>query len=355
MKIERIHVLRATMPRTDPQWRTASYAASAVEGLILQVYADGHRGIGAAIARPRGTPADELERELTGPVRELLVGQDASAHTLILRSLQAAEVHRSLVSAVDIALYDLLGKAANLPCHALWGGAVRSTIPIVRMVGIKPPAELVTAVGEMMGQGFTHFKVKLGTGIAEDAARIRALREVYGDGVWLGIDGNGAYSVDDAIALSRALEPLDVRLIEQPINYADLEGLARLTAASPVPVMADQYVNGMQAALEVCRRRAAHVISVKVGQTGSIDQCRHVAAMCLTSGVRVHIGGTAHPCVIDAALAHLAVSVPGIDEECEVGEFLALRDDPTGGARIEDGRYVVGSAPGLGVTLSPAV
>ncbi|MPZ15035.1 MAG: hypothetical protein GEU73_11530, partial [Chloroflexi bacterium] len=121
----------------------------------------------------------------------------------------------------------------------------------------------------------------------------------------------------------------------------------------PVPVMADQYVNSLRAALEVCRRRAAHVISVKIGQTGSIDECRHVAAMCIASGVRVHIGGTAHPCVIDAAQAHLAVSVPGIDEACEVGEFLALQNDPTAGARTDGGCYLLDSTPGLGVTLSP--
>ncbi|MPZ15667.1 MAG: hypothetical protein GEU73_14800, partial [Chloroflexi bacterium] len=163
MNVDGIDVVRATMPRVDPQWRTASYAASSVEGLILQVHADGHTGLGAAIARPNGTPADVLERAFIDPVRRLLVGRDVSAHTLILHSLQMAEVHRSVVSAVDMALYDLLGKAVNLPCHALWGGAVSSTLQIVRMVGIKPPAELVTAVGSMMEEGFTHFKVKLGT------------------------------------------------------------------------------------------------------------------------------------------------------------------------------------------------
>src|SRR5439155_25869079 len=127
-------------------------------------------------------------------------------------------------------------------------------------------------------------------GIDEDVDRVRALRDAFGDRPWLGIDGNGAYSVDDAIALSRALEPFDVKLIEQPIDYTDLEGLVRLTASSPIPIMADQYVNGIKAAAEVCQRRAAHAISIKVGQTGSIENCRHVAALCQGFGVRVHTG-----------------------------------------------------------------
>src|SRR5439155_22967116 len=206
-----------------------SYAASSVDGLFVEVQADGVAGIGATIARPKGVPAAELEAQLVGPVRERLVGQDAFELSLILRSLREAGVHQSVISAVDIALNDLLGKAANLPCYALWGGAVRESVNVVRMVGIKPPGDLVEAVDGLIGDGFSHFKVKLGTGIAEDVARVRALREAFGDRPWLGIDGNGAYSVDEAIALSRALEPFDVKLIEQPIDYTDLEGLVRLT------------------------------------------------------------------------------------------------------------------------------
>ncbi|HXF83522.1 MAG TPA: enolase C-terminal domain-like protein [bacterium] len=353
MKIESLRVVRASMPRIDPEWRTASYAASEVQAALVEVSAGGAVGVGALAARPpgKGTPIEELEQQLSGPVRELVVGQDALARTALLERLHAAGLHRSTVSAVDIALHDLLGQVTELPCYALWGGAALPEVHVVRMVGIKPPDRLVAAVGDLVEQGYTHVKVKLGTGIAEDVERIRALRQAYGDRIWIGIDGNGAYSVEDAIALSRALEPLDVRLIEQPIEYADLDGLARLTAASPVPIMADQVVNSVAAALEVCRLRAAHVVAIKIGQTGSIDECRQVARMCLAFGLRVHVGGGAHPAVIDAAAAHVAVSVPGIDPEAEIGECFALAGDPTSGYTIEGGRWRPGAAPGFGVAI----
>lgn len=336
------------MPRVDPQWRTASYAANVVEGAILEIQAGDAVGVGAAVARPNGIPAEVLERELKGPVSGVLLKSDALERSEIHRALLTLPIQRSVAIAVDIALHDLLGKATGLPCYKLWGGAVRPALSVVRMVGIKPPGELVDAVADFVQEGFTHFKVKVGTGIAEDVARIRALRAEFGDRLWIAIDGNGAYSVDDAIELSRGLEPLDVRLVEQPIDYADLDGLARLTAASPIPIMADQYVSGMKAALEVCQRHAAHVVSLKIGQAGSIDDCRHIAAACLESGIRVHIGGGARPAVVDAAHAHLALAIPWVDEECEVGECLALRDDPTEAIAIESGRYVPRAAPGLG-------
>lgn len=350
--IRSVQVRRARMPRVDPEWRTASYAASVLEGFALTIEADGLTGIGGTSAHPTGIPADELDAQLNGLVRDKLLGADPFARTRIIADLRAAGAHRSAVTAVDFALHDLLGKAAELPCYALWGGAAVPSLGVVRMVGIKAPAALVTAVGTMVGQGFSHFKVKLGTGIAEDVDRIRALRDNFGGSIWIGIDGNGSYAVDDAIELSRALEPYDVKLIEQPINYRDLEGLIRLTGASPVPIMADQYVNSPAAALEVCQRHAADVISLKIGQLGSLDECRSAAAMCLNFGIGVHIGGSAHPAVVDAAHAHLAVSVPGISAECEIGESLAVEGDPTTGLGIRDGRWEPSTSPGLGISLA---
>jgi len=350
MRIARVSVGRASMPRVDPSWRTATYAASAVEGLIVEVEADGLVGIGGTAAHPNSVTGDVLEAQLKGPVSNALVGTDALERTAIRERLRGAQLHRSAVSAVDLALNDLVGKRAGLPCHALWGGAVRPGGEVIRFVGVKSPTELVAAAGALMEEGFTHLKVKLGTGLAEDVERIRALRSDFGDRVWIAVDGNGAYRTDGAIELSRALEPYDVRLIEQPIDYDDLEGLARLTAASPIPIMADQSVRGVDSALEVCRRHAAHVVSIKAGQTGSLDECRRVAEMCLAFGIRVHVGGGGHPCVVDAAMAQVAVSVPGIEEECEVGEHLAVSGDITSGL-IRNGRFEVTDAPGLGVSI----
>jgi L-Ala-D/L-Glu epimerase len=354
MKIESVRVVRASMPRVDPEWRTASYAASDVQGLLIEIAAGGVVGIGGLAARPpgKGTPVEELEAQLTGPIRQALIGQDALERTVLLQRLAGLGLHKPVVSAVDIALHDLLGQATELPCYALWGGAALPEVAVVRMVGIKPPDKLVASVGAMMDEGYTHFKVKLGTGVAEDETRVRALRDAYGDRIWIGIDGNGAYSVDDAIALSRALAPYDVRLIEQPIDYTDLDGLVRLTASSPIPIMSDQIVTSVASALEVCQRRAAHVVAIKVGQTGSIDQCRQVAEMCLAFGLRVHVGGGAHPAVIDAAAAHVAVSVPGIDPEAEIGECFALTDDPITGFNFTGGRWRPSTAPGFGISLT---
>jgi L-alanine-DL-glutamate epimerase-like enolase superfamily enzyme len=351
VKITDVRVTRINMPRVDPAWRTSSYAGNAVEGFILEIDADGATGIGGTAAHPSNISGDKLEAELSGPVRSALLGSDPLAGNVIRERIRKANVYTRSFIAADLALYDLTGKLANLPCHALWGGALRPQVRVVRMVGIKPPAELKTAVGQLVEQGITHMKVKVGTGIQEDVERISALRKVFGNTIWIGIDGNGAYTPQQAIELSRALVPYDVGLIEQPIDYRDLEGLARVTAASPIPVMADQCVHDVKSALEVCQRRAAHIVSIKATKMGSLAECRRIFEVCQAFGVRVHIGGSAGPAVLDIAQAQLAASLSGMDEECEVGEFQALKGDPTSGATIKNGCVEVGSSPGWGLRL----
>src|SRR3954470_20134885 len=112
MRIEKLRVRQVAMPRVDPTWRTASYAASTVDACIVEIDAAGVSGVGGLAARPpgRGTAADELTAQIHGPVRKLRVGTDALERLDLLDPLRDAGVHRSILSAVDMALYDLLGK-----------------------------------------------------------------------------------------------------------------------------------------------------------------------------------------------------------------------------------------------------
>ena len=352
MKITDVRVTRLKMPRVDPAWRTASYADNSVDGFILEIDADGRTGIGGTAGHPRSMPADKLEAQLRGPIRTALIGADPLTGNAVRQAIGKSNVDARASIAADLALYDLAAKIANLPCHALWGGALRPNIRIVRMVGIKEPYELAVTVGELLEQGITHMKVKVGTGIKEDVERIRALRKSFAERICIGIDGNGAYTPEEAIELSCALAPYNVQLIEQPIDYRDLDGLARVTAASPIPIMADQCVDDAKSALEVCQRKAAHVVSVKASKMGSLDECRRVFEICRAFGVRVHIGGSAGPAVVDIAAAQLAASFAAVDEDCEVGEFQALNGEPTVGATVKNGCVEIGNAPGWGLSLA---
>jgi L-Ala-D/L-Glu epimerase len=351
--IDDVRIRKITMERVDPNWRTASYAASSLDVYILEVVAGGTVGIGGTAAHPSSTPTGELEAQLHGPIMNALKGEDALAGNMIRKKLGMISLYSRARMAADLALHDLLGKITNLPCYALWGGALRRSIDVVRMVGIKPPAELERGVRELIEQGYRHLKVKIGRGDPrEEAERIRIVRQAAGRNAWIGVDANGAFTPEEAIALSYSLEKYGVALIEQPVKYQDLDGLARVTAASAIPIMADQCVHDVVSALALCQRRAAHVVSLKVTKMGSLDECRRVAELCHAFGIRSHIGGSAGPAVVDAAQAQLAAAMPEIDGECEVGEFLALKENPFSGVTIREGQLELASAPGLGVSLT---
>ena len=351
-KISKVDIKRINLPRADPAWRTSIYAGTSVEGFIVEITANKTVGIGGSAAHPLVISGDDVEAQLNGPVREILMGADLYDGSRIRESLKAAKVHSRASIAADLALYDLLGKIAKVPGYVLLGGKFRPSVTVVRMVGVKAPPELKATVADLVSQGLTHFKIKIGTTIEEDVARIRALREAFADKIWIGVDGNGAYSVDAAIELSKALHAYQVGLIEQPIPDEDVDGLVRLTAASPIPIMADQCVEDVESAVAVCQKRAAHVVSIKATKMGSLEECRRITEVCHAFGVHVHFGGSAAPAVVDVAAAHLAASLPGIDEECEVGEFQALQGDPFRGAPLRNGRMELGTKPGWGLTLA---
>ena len=131
MKITDVRITRVHMPRVDAGWKTASYAANAVEGFILEIDADGVTGIGATAGHPNSMPAEKLDAQLNGPVRAALLGADALSGNAVRETIRRVNVHARASIAADLALYDLAGKLADLPCHALWGGAIRPNVKIV--------------------------------------------------------------------------------------------------------------------------------------------------------------------------------------------------------------------------------
>src|SRR4051794_25498040 len=130
MKIQDVKIRRVSMPRRDPQWATARYSATqggyeAIQGFVLTAVADGIEGIGATAAHLWQITGDDLQQQLEGPLREVLEGADA---------LNANEMHQRISSlnlsprarlGADLLVQDLVGKKLGLPCHALWGGAIK--------------------------------------------------------------------------------------------------------------------------------------------------------------------------------------------------------------------------------------
>ncbi len=354
MKIERLTFIPHRLKRRFP-WQTASYSADMVEAFYVKIETDsGLIGIGAASVMPssRSDPFEAGLEVIQSATTALFLGKDPlfiEALMLALeRSVQGYGRHKV---AVELALYDLAGKAHNVPVSTLLGGRTRELIPVLKMLGMGTPEWMAERAGLFVSQGYRYLKVKLGAGLERDRERFSAVRKTVGSDVILTGDFNGAYDAATAIKVIEALAPDGLAMAEQPVPAGDLVGMAAVTQAVRPIVLADQSVRSPKDVFEVARAGAAKAVSIKLLKFGGIRGSLAVAEVCQSAGLTCHVGGTATSRLVEAAQAHFVSATPAIVTPCEIGEFEELDGDPVEGLEVIDGAVRVPTGPGLGVQL----
>jgi L-alanine-DL-glutamate epimerase-like enolase superfamily enzyme len=316
---------------------------------------DGLTGIGAGSVIPnrRGDPFLEGLEAVKGAACDLFIGQDPLQIVPLMRRLhQAMPRYTRHKAALEFALYDLAGKALDVSVSTLLGGGTREVIPVIRMLGLGNPEEMAERARRFIEQGYRHLKVKLGTSLAGDLERFKAVRAVVGPEVTLTADFNGAYDAATAIEVIARLVPHGLAMVEQPVPGTDLGGMAAVTRAVEPVVLADQAVNSAREAFQVAQANAGKAVSIKLIKFGGIRESLAVARVCEAAGLVCHVGGTATSCLIDAAQAHFISATPSVITPCEIGEFEALEGDLVEGLKVIDGNIRVPTGPGLGVNVA---
>ena len=284
--------------------------------LLIKLHTDeGLVGLGEVSCTPRWSGEDQVTAHhfigtILGPV---LVGRDArdiEALTGVLRD--ALSGHPFTKAALEMALWDILGKAAGLPVYRLLGGPVRESIPTKWSISGREPARAAEIAAWALERGFSTVKVKVGIDPAEDVARVRAVREAVGTATRVGVDANGAWSPATAVAMIRRLSEFGIYFVEQPVPPGDPNWLAEVRRQAGIPVIADESVYTPQDALAIVRAGAADVLSVYVGKAGGIGPARKVAAIAESARVGCTVGSNLELGVGTAAMIHLAMATPGI-------------------------------------------
>jgi len=260
--------------------------------------------------------------------------------------------HLDAKAAVEMALFDLKGKALGVPIHSLLGGKLREEISLNGWIGILPPDEAAREALDWLELGFGSAKVKVGSGIEQDRDRVKAVREAVGEKMALRVDANEAYTVDDAICLGRALYPFDVSLFEQPVSRHDLAGLARVRKAIEIPVMADEAILGPETLIEVIKREAADIVKVKVMRHGGILRTAHMIKIAEAAGLKCVIGHGFGLAINTLAEIHVAASCRNVMDGCEfVGPLKIRKDVVKEPLSMEGGKIKVPEQSGLGAEI----
>ena len=252
-------------------------------------------------------------------------------------------------AAIDLALYDLMGKISKQPVYRLIGGKSHRKLDIPQVISILSPKEMAKKAKEYVDQGFKHVKIKVGTDPDTDIKRIRMVREVLPNDVQLRVDANQGWTVNEAIYVIRQTQDCQVDWYEQPTKAGDHEALAEVRKATNVNIMADESVHQMSDLIDIMRVRGADYINIKLMKTGGIYPALQLANLAESYRVPCQVGSMVETAIGTMAGAHLSISQHIIHSNEMVGPLMFKED--VAKTDYQDGTLVVQDRPGFGIDV----
>ncbi len=353
MKITSVIATPVRVPR--PQAFSSSLGVSLdTENAVVEIQTDeGITGLGeiSSIWDRKGRGQAEDVNDL---LAEALAGQSPFDINTI-HGLMDSLLHRSYPAkaGIDMALFDIVGKALNAPVYDLLGGRVRDRVLLSHSLSMGPPGQVAGQAADLVARGYRTVKAKVGMDQKADIATVAAIREAIGSGAILRVDANmGWRSAKEAIRNIRQLEPYDIELVEQPLHFSDLEGQRLIRESVDTPIMADESVWTPADALACIRAGAVDVFNVYVAEAGGIDPASRIFAIAEAARVPCIIGSMPELGIGTAAQAHLAFAMRNLGYASDVNGFVYHCDDVINETlTIEDGHLLPPPGPGLGVSL----
>jgi L-rhamnonate dehydratase len=327
-----------------------SGARSGATRLIARITTeDGITGWGETISLIDAVPA--VFRTVVAP---LALGRDiAEAERFHRHVLGAGYYHHKraavmAAAALEMAMWDALGRKAGLPLHALWGGLWRERVEASAYVFVNDPAKVAETARRFLDQGFRTFKIKIGVSPASDIALVEAMRRTIGD-CDLRADVNGAWTPGTAKRQLEKLKAYDLAYIEQPLELDDLIGHVELRRSQPVPVALDESAYTLSDVGNIVRMGAADVVLLDPHEAGGLWPVVKQAAICEAAGIPVTLHSGGELALSQAAYVHLAASIPNMAIAIDTEQTYLSGDIAPDGPMLTDGGFAVPVAPGLGV------
>jgi L-alanine-DL-glutamate epimerase-like enolase superfamily enzyme len=358
VKIKSIEPIAVSLPTKKPVQISGETVARA-DNVFVRVEADnGVTGWGEAASAPAMTgetvasmmaAIEYLTPKLVGRAADDLSGASAAMDARMYGNSGAK-------AAIDTALHDLFGRASGRPVHALLGAKQRNRISVLAVIGSEDAAFDLREAQRSFDAGYRAFKIKVGLGTPEaDAARTRAIcqalkREV--EPCLVSADANQGFSVDGALRFAGAVGDCGLDFFEQPVDAHDLTGMARVAAATQIPIGSDEGIHAGDDIVRHHQRKAAGGVSLKAIKLGSLRGLVEASHLCARLGMRVNIScKTGETSLASAAAIHVAAVVPEIAWGLTVTSAGLAKDVAVVPLRIDRGHVEVPQSPGLGIEI----
>jgi L-alanine-DL-glutamate epimerase-like enolase superfamily enzyme len=353
MKIARVEAWPVTMRLAEP-YSIAYENVTKATNVFLRIETTRNVvGYGCAAPDPHVTGEDHERvlsalRETAGPG---ITGSDPLRHTMLMERLRKdLGSMPSARAAVDMALYDILGKTAGVPVWKILGG-YRSRIRTSVTIGILPERETISAARDLVARGFRCLKLKGGRDVDEDICRVLKLREEVGARIELRFDANQGYTVEQSLRFVEGTRKAKLELLEQPTPKKEIDQLGRVSRRVSLPVMADESLVTLRDAFRLARRDLVDMVNIKLMKAGGIGEAIQINAVARSAGLEVMVG-----CMDEAALGiaaglQFALARPNV-AYADLDGHLDLLDDPSAGSvQLRAGTVIANDQPGLGARV----
>ncbi len=319
--------------------------------VVSEVMTDeGITGIGQTIAPAPfyGDSVEVIKAATDAYLAPAMVGKDPFAIEQRFAEMQALSVSDYAITSVEMALWDLKGKALGVPVYELLGGRCNAGAPLHALADHDDPEAMAEQVNRMVEQGWTWFKAKIGFEVDQDIAMYARIRELCDDRARFQLDSNTGYTLGQAVRALPVMEQIGgVGLFEQPVRYID--EMAALAARLNTPLQADENTLGPRSIYEIAHAGAAHVLHYKLEKYGGLLPGHKMNAVAEAAGLEISVAPYFD--IMAAGAAHLAASTriakwrAGFSDMTDT--LLAEPYEPEPGAQVLEPL----EAPGLGVAI----
>lgn len=327
MKIVQVEAIPVSVPLKPGLTTKTSHGEHIVSPyVIVKIHTNtGLTGLGEATLAPRwsGETSPGCVAIIRGLFTPILIGEDPTQISLLRNKMESVvRLNPFTKAAVEMALWDLAGKAVDLPVYQLLGGKVRNTLPIKLVIGAFDIPKSLELAKQFLDMGAQDLKVKVGLNPELDLARVRAVRELAGPNISIGIDANCGWSVAEATQMLSRLSEYNIAFAEQPISTNDMSELAALRRRTDIPIMADESVFTLRDAWQLTTHRAADIFSVYPGKNGGIQATAEIANIAKGAGISCSMGSNLELGIGTAAMLHVGAAISNIDSEKYPGDFV---------------------------------
>ena len=328
MRITNISFERLDLKLSDP-YTIAYETIDRTSNFILKVETDG-KIIGYGCAAPDPIVTNETPDDVAHAIDSIIIpylkGKDPFTYALLLLELkQVLGKRSSALAMVDLALFDIMSKKAEVPLYKFLGG-YRNQIATSITIGIMGVDETLAQASEFVKQGFGILKVKGGSNLEEDIAKMRMIHEKYPN-IELRFDGNQGYSVKESVAFVKATAAIGVEIFEQPTKVEAEERLGEVMDQVNVPIMADESLKTLTDAFRLAQNERVDMVNIKLQKVGGIWVGMHINSVAKAAKLDAMVGCIDECGLGIAAGLHFALSRPNI-KYADLDGHLDIIDDP---------------------------